>query len=589
MTMINQVEIQSDAWSRLKTIRSGVVYDNILTFLYELIQNSQRANASSIYISVHGDTFTIIDDGKGCPNPKDLFTMDFSGFGVGYGIGFTSVYPIADRIDVETANWRTTLDMNKAIDEKNLFLAIEPTHPVSGFHLTLKGEKISEYEADIIDKSIEIASIIPDIDIRVNGDYVHKVDLFEPPTYTNQHGKVNNRIYEGRLVLNNLEKSSGIEVYYEHRHVCRIYLEGVRGNILIKPGKINLKAPDRKSIIWDYLRDNLYHQLRSDIADLCKKAVKQSTDEEKEDLANTIDLYLGVSAYIRYLMMDEADILNQYETREAAEANEKAEEESEAADTEEAFREEEQQEQVSFFVADNERHQEDITFHSFVSAHDRDLVQKGEQVSISTIKRKKNVVWVKKKEEDQYQDLITKYAYYGIHTFVSPHVLYDRALEHLGITHIADVEHQAIEKKYSVTRTGARNKKEMRAMELLSFIERELGFGETFYLSDIDCRMVVNLNESKIYQQKLEVEGYEQGGRIHLDRKSLEFGRLSGSHYGRVDIGINDIKFVMSNIVLIAHEMSHLYGTHDNTIGHYQQQDALQKKIGKLFLERTTL
>lgn len=582
MKTLSKISIESDAWSRLKTIRSGVVYDSALTFVYELIQNCQRAGATEVEMKVEDDYFGIYDNGRGCKNPKDLFTMDYSGFGVGYGIGFTSVYPIADRVYVRTLDWSAGIDIERAIEEKDLSLEIAESPFVRGFELVIRGEKIRALSESIKEKIEEAASIIPDMDIYLNGRPIEKVDLFEEPEGTPYHLKASNRIYEGRLVLaSNPYESNFLDVYYEHRHVCKIYVEGLSGNILIHDGKVKLKAPDRKSIIYDERRERLMEQIQKDAEELCKMVVRSSEDEDKKKYADTIDRYLGVENYIRYLMMDDNEFKNQYEMRDEAARNEEK--------TEEGSEEQEESQESYAFDPDNSRMEPDQHFQSYVSAPWGTEEEKNQQITISNIRKKRNVVWVEKEEAEHYEEQIAKYAYYGIYTFKSPHILYDRALTYLDIPHIQDVEARAIEKDYKVVNTGARSNRERRIMQLLQFIERKLGIGEAFYLSDIDCRMTVRLRESKLYQEKLDVEGYEQGGRIHLNRKSLDYGNITSSDWKRSAIGINDIKFVLSNLVLLAHEISHLYGTKDNTVAHYLKQDEIQKKIGQFFQEEDRL
>jgi hypothetical protein len=591
MKTMQRVTIGSDTWSRLKTLREGFVYDSLLTFLFELIQNSQRAKATTVWIESYGNSFKIVDNGTGCQDPNALFTMDFSGFGVGYGVGFTSVYPIADTIKVETQGWRAELDMVEAIEKKNLSLDIHENPFVQGFSVTLESEKIGNNQDEIVTKVHEIASVIPNINIYVNGNLVEKIDLFEAPSDTTHHMKANNRIYEARLSIAEMREYGGVDVYYEHRHVCFFHKDGIKGKVLIKNHKITLKAPDRKSIIWDDKRHLFIEQLERDLSELCVGVVKNGTDEEREKYADTIDEYLGVEKYIRYLHIDEHEIKNQYETREKAQKLEESSDGQMELSFEEAGQEEGYEEPAPSF--DAERRQEDLSFRSYVSENRKsDYVTKGDlnQVSISNIKRKKNVVWVEKREVERYEDLITRYEYYGVHTFISPHVLYDRALRHLGITHIGDVEDRAIEKQYNVKKIGSKTKKEQRAMELLGFIERKLDLGQTFYISDIECKMIVSLQEAKIYQEKLGVEGYAQGGIIHLNRKSLKFGKLSSSDAGREKIGIHDVKFILANLELIAHELAHrVYHTKDNTISHYEAQNKLQEKIGEHLIETDVL
>lgn len=628
---IKRKKIQSDAWSRLRTIRSGVVFDNILTFLYELVQNSQRVKATEVDISVEGSTFILEDNGKGCEDSDDLFKMDFSGFGVGYGIGFTSVYPIADKVRVETRDWATTIDVVKVVKEGDLSYELEDITYLHGFKVILEGEKIREYEQQIIREVKEIVSIIPKMNVRVNGELVHKRDLFEAPYDTRFHKIFKNEIYKGRLAIAEMSESGGVEVYYDYRHVCKFYLDGITGvihiddelitekvykrddpkadkdgYIKVKEKRINLKSPDRKSIIWDEKRTRLRELLEEDLRELCKMVIKEGTDEEVEMYADTIDKYISVEEYIRYLTIDDSEILsrNEMKKKNASDENTYKDGEIEFEENEgELVNEEEPHVVQSEFKNQKLRHlvrekdtvrqEDDRHFNSYVSGSSHhQMISKSNlgQVSIKNIKKKKNVVWVEKKEQDRFQDLINKYEKYRIFTFVSPHVLYDRALEHLGITHIRDVEDRAIEKQYTVTNTGAKTKKEQRAMELLGFIERELGLNQTFYISDIDCKMIVSLQDSKLYQEKLSIEGYVQEERIHLNRKCLQFGKLSSSDLDKERIGINDVKFIFANADLIFKELScRIYGMDVDSKEQYKNQMYLQNKISEMLLVRDAL
>ncbi len=646
------VMVKSDIVGRLKKIRDGVVYSNVLTFIFELIQNCQRAKATRVDIYVYDDRIDIIDNGIGCEDPEVLFTLDVSGFKVGFGEGFSSIYTIADYFEVETLHWKGSLDVVKAMKTKKADdLRVPIEHLLNyreGFKVSIQGDKIQEYSQSIIEKATSICSIIPNIDFYINGNKVEHVDLLAPPSsYEKYQVRFDNRIYEGRLWLNKTSSYGTVQVYYDYRHVCAVYENGINGVIHIKPNKINLKAPDRKAIIYDSKERNLLRQLRKDAEYLSQKVLLSGNSEDIEEYSDVILHYNDIKKVISHLQVDGGKILNQYETRNKANeeeivdtsVNETDYEESKYQDTEfnknldnlnevakslpglneikQSFEnptgvrkgivrksvdkeDSSSSEEATQRHSDTKRNQEDQSFSSFVSSKPRTSMIKKEdmnKVSIRNIAKKSNIVWVEKKYKDDRQDLINLYEYYGIHTFISPHVLFDRALEFLEVPHIDSVKDTAIEKQYSVTNIGAKkrkdgstSKKEERVIEILEYIERKLGIGKTFYISDIKCKMIVSLRDTKIYQEDLQIEGYAQGSIIHLNRKSLEFGDISSILLGRDKLSIHDVMFVLSNLELLAHELAHLiYGTKDNTKEHFMAQNELQKQIAKIIRECKSL
>lgn len=584
----NHISIQSDVVNRLKKIRDGVVYDNILTFLFELIQNSQRAKSTKIEITVTEESIIISDNGVGCKHPNVLFTLDISGFGVGFGEGFSSIYTIADRFDVSTLDWKANVDVNRILKERNLNVDIEPNPFKQGFKIKIEGEKIKENKRKIISHVERIGSIIPGIDFYLNDHYIEKIDLFESKPHYQFHHFFDNRLYKARLAIKKPTSYGRVAVYYDYRYVCDLYEEGVEGTILIKSGKINLKAPDRKAIIYDDKRFSLIDQIKKDTITLLKAILKEGTSDDIDTYSNVIEYYLDVSDYVRFLKIDETNILNQYETREQAK-EEEANDETPALETFTEDNEEETNrtpEQPTERLKDLNRNEEDRTFNAYVIGNKTEEVTKKElkKVNLTNIKRKSNVVWIEQNAVEHKQPLITKYEYYGIFTFISPHVLYDNALRFLGITHINDVEDKGVLKDYTVKNTGAKTKIEMRVMEILDTIEQGLGLRSTFKISDIDCKLIVSLSDKKIYQEKLNVEGYCQGDVIHLNRKALDYGDISSTSLGKENMGIHEVLFVLNTIELIAHELAHLiYSTEDNTMEHHEATFKLQKRIAQLF------
>lgn len=599
----SKMEITSNVANRLKKIREGSVYASHTSFIDELIQNAQRAKATECHIIVDVDTFIIRDNGIGCPNPKTLFTLDVSGFGVGFGEGFTSIYHIADEFYVHTLDWTGQLNIIDALRKEDLTVTIKKNAFIQGFELVMKGRLIEKYNYEIQESVINIAQYIPDIKFTLNNEIIGKQELLTF-NYLEIERRFSNRMYDGVIGILPSHQYGRIKIYHDYRYVTHMDLEGAEGTILLKPNAVTLRTPDRKDIIYDTKRSKLTRTLFKDVQYLTKELLKENDSSLISRYANTIENYLNVEDYINFLSIEESAIPNQYEVR-----NKK----NESINTDDDIENQDEQEQNTVNQnhntsnvqtakttvnrpsnnstasnkdnrqlqeqVDTRRVQEDTKFNSYVYS---EAITKEElkNISIKNIKNKKNVIWVEKEREHEFHELIVKYEYYGVFTFVSPHILYNNALRFMAIPHISTVEDHAIEKQYEVKRTGAKNKKEERIMEILFMIEQYLNLKTTFFISDIKCNMRINLRGTKIYQQPFPIHGYAKGSVIHLNRKSLKMGKISSILLHKPKIGIHDIKFIMNNLELISHELSHvIYNTKDNTMEHYEGMLKIQNDI----------
>jgi len=608
-----KLAIQSQIKERLKKIRGGSVYDGITTFVKELVQNSFRANANTIWVTIDDDTFAIEDDGCGCDDPKKLFTLDYSGFGIGYGEGFNSIYMVADRFRVETKDWIGELDVQQTIDnpkttDADLTVEITNNQPMkNGFTLILKGEKISHYNYQIREQVEELCKYIPDIETYINGELIYKEDILDIVESGPYELEMDNRLYTGKISLTNDYYATGVKVYYEYRFVQELTINGAKGVILLKPNAVSLRAPDRTSIIYDEKRDRLIRRLEKEVKNLLKQLVANGKRDEIDEYSRTIEDYLDVKEYINYLTIDSSILFREIQsdlqieeelpswhkqdisagefykqmdkietptsspehttmgtenrnhsqqTQNEHHENSSQNNSSVAVQEKSTEPKQEQNESAEEHSKDTIRKVQDRTFSSAVGAAEVVKKENLGGITIKNIKKKKNIVWCSVEDKEKYNNFITEFEYHNVYTFLSPHVLYDNALEHLGIPHVTEFDNCLI-KDYKVTKTGARTKKEERANELLVLIEELFQLPETFYISNIECKRRLELNGKKIYQEKVIVNGYEQCGYIHLNRKSLYMGKLSGSHVGKEKIGIHDFKFLIGNIDLISHELAH--------------------------------
>lgn len=608
--------ITSDVKSRLKKIRSGVVYGHLHSVIDELIQNCQRANATEVHIRLNGPSLTVKDNGSGCKDPSLVFTLDKSGFGYGFGEGFTSVYMVADYLRVKSYDWSGGLDVEEALNspEKDIKVNIEKTDDeIDGFEVELVGETIANHQHSLLEHIEKAAAVIPGISFYLNGKNIAKKDLFDVEHNSPYFYRFNNSMYEGLLFLTDTHSpDSKIEVYHEYRYVTNIYVQGLSGVILLKKDAVNLRTPDRKGIVYDEKRKELQNQIHEDFKYLIKLLLKDGDEKYINDFSQIIDEFFDVEEYMRYLFIDPDEISNQYETRKKAatkktklfnaeasgedsEIESKEESEEDLREVDVALDDEEQENDLNCVYnhqsehhesnwdteRDTKRIEEDQSFTAYIGVDSDRNLQKN-RVTINNIKKKANVAWVEKEHVETYRNLITEYEYYGIYTFVSPNILYDKALRYIGIPHISLLEEKGLRKEYKVTKIGARSKKEERALEILGMIEEYYSLGETFKISNIEAKMIIELRGTRIYQEEFQVKGYTKGNEIHLNRKHLKLGKLSSANLGNKKLGVHDVKFVLSNISTIAHELAHLlFGTKDNTVRHYENQITLQDDIAR--------
>jgi hypothetical protein len=633
--------ITSDVINRLIKIRNGVIYQDFLNFAEELIQNCQRAKATVVYLTIIDSTFSIEDNGIGCEDPATLLTFDVSGFGVGFGEGFGSVYTVADQFEIHSKNWIATLDIEEAIKKRDLNVDINDDEFYrDGFKVSLKGVKIQDHLYSIKEKVEEVCKNIPNIDFYINGELLPKKDIMDLSEEYKYHTHFSNKIYNSHFALLPNNEYGNIQIFYDYRFVREYSYKGVDGVILLKPNSVTLRSPDRKDIMYDRKRTNFKDRVEKDIRYMLKQLLVDGEVDSISDYAEIIENYLDVESYIKYLKIGEEEVTNQYDTRKNIiddEEDYETEEENNQMQYNNSSNEKGNLsilEPISYFQEENnnssiqntihvpslpngllnehntesslqkinkrnestpvnhndidtKRIEEDQTFTSFVHSteNQKTIVKNIKEINIKNIKNKRNVVWIEKDKKDEFSHLISQYEYYGIYTFVSPHILYHKSLKFLDIPHISTVADSAIEKNYEVTRIGAISKKEERAMELLSFIESNLGLRKTFYISDIKCKKIVNLRGAKLYQEKMEIEGYQKGNEIHLNRKSLVFGKMNCILLGKSGLSIHDLKFILSNIELISHELAHLiYYTSDNTKEHHEKENIIQKEIGNIIM-----
>jgi len=581
---MNTRQITSDVVSRLAKIRQGVVYNSITSVVSELLQNCQRAKAKTIHCFIKDNYLTIIDDGVGCKDPDELFTIDRSAWdstNEGFGEGFTSVYTVADIIKVRSHKWSVNLNVAKMLQERNLTYSYkEETDYSQGFEVTIQGEKIEENIEEITNFLKYSASLLP-MNCYVNNTLVFKKDLSNIDGTTDFIKTFDNKLYTAYLTP--LEWGYDCMVYYENREVCKEWLTGVSGNIILKQNAGNLKAPDRKAIINDGKYRNFKDQLEKDTKKLYREFIKLADNNLIDEFSHPIASILNVKEYEDLLEIDD-DMFKVHVNDEDEYINPK----------ENKIKDEVLKPKLDIFNYNTDMYEQSYeTEHSFPPTENynqntvlsavKSINPRARKNSIVSIAKSNKLFWVSPNELNASKETITNMEYYGFKGIIAVNELYERVFNEYSVPHISYLVDN-IKKQHKFTDIGTRTLKEKRALFLLRRIEEYYKIGETFNICNITMKIVSQFDDKELQSPDNIIEGVCTQGKIYLDRKSLKLGDFTVKNWTSEHISLEDLRFILRASDTISHELAHLlYDTKDNTLAHMQAQAKIAKEIGYLY------
>ena len=457
---------------RLAKIRNGAVYSSSTTVVTELLQNTQRAGATRIDLTVTADGFVLVDNGKGCASPEDVFTMDSSGWGLeeAFGEGFFSTFTIADHITVDSIGWHAEVDVLHLLEEDDLSVTVTPSTFQTGFRVKLTGDWIRQNWDELLSAVYDLAKSLP-LDVYVNGNYVPHVPVL--PTDTPEHGyRVETDLFEAVLTPAHY---SSFHLYYEHRPVSQVYMADIGGTVVLKPGAVTLQAPDRQSIVWDDKRSRFYDVLGTARMELYRRLVAENDPIMVKSYARQIADYVPVEEYADLLAINDLGVTEEM----MEELEHKTNHETETTEME-----------APAYIGnpgyvgtvDDDRLTEET--HESLTA-ERPVSKKERQQRIKDIK--KRVAWVREADLLASAELITKLRYYGVDVLIAPNELYEKAYAHYGFTSLFDVDFE-VRKSHKCTRVGIETKKEARARWLLQFVDEKYGVPNLFTFGNVTRR-----------------------------------------------------------------------------------------------------
>jgi len=590
---MSDVLIRVNTYNRLKKIRSGVVYGTIETVIDELLQNCHRTFKisktvePSIDVVIGEDYFIIRDNGGGCKDPQDIFEFETSGWDIhsafGQG-GSESVFQIADKFTIRSLDWIVNVDVNNVIETENLSLNVEKETFFNGYEITIQGKCIYD-NISLIQSYLESVLQSYPYDCYINGviiDYTPLQTVSSKFTQT-----FDNKFYTATLGIQHGWKDS--QIFYENRLVTDKWLTGVIGVIELKSDSVDLKAPDRKSIISNNKYREFCKQLEEDSKELYLYFVSQASEEDFEEYVDHIDNYLDAIDYLEFLpdYNCSADYIRMKELSEE-------------------IPNEELKEYVGD-VIESIDHQSNGVYHGSGGGYMSDSVKVEESKLAPPIKKeikkfkdkllgKVNTVWVEMSKRESYLEVIETVESYGVKVLTSKNKLYDKAYEFLKIPHIDEIAKRT-ESQYIISSNGyvtgdfeytlperSLLKKETRIMDILHKIEDHYELNNVFRIADVKEHILIQDNEKVMVDTtaKTSYASVKDNSKIFLDRESLQLSKIK-LDTSKASVTKFDVLVVLMNVNTIASGLSSMiYHTVPGTVAHYNKIEKISKEIALL-------
>ena len=304
------VQIKVNVINEMKKLRT-VVYGDRLAWVEELIQNTQRAGATRVDITVSHDRFTIEDNGKGCTSPQVLFEKSQSGWSEEidsqnpFGEGFFSTIMVANMIRVKSVGFVAEFDVRKMFEQNTVdCISVKGSDKKSGFIVELEDLE-DEYSIwSVENRVIEVAQFIRGIQFYLNGK------LIEHKSFTDTDGSpyaipVKTDKFEGwlRPFVWGSDGYDGDEyaLYAQERKVKENYLTGVKGLIHVKDGVLDLRSPDRKDVVHNDKYKQFNEAVRKEIKSVMLNLLQTAGDSDIDKYADVVDRFLSPEEYERYM------------------------------------------------------------------------------------------------------------------------------------------------------------------------------------------------------------------------------------------------------------------------------------------------
>lgn len=641
--------IKSNTRGKLEKILNGDVFDDPMVFVTELFQNSYRAKATEVTIHIGENVVIFSDNGVGCKKPDNILTLDYSDWestDEGFGIGFWSVLGIPEikTVSLLSHNWIAEINVEDLLD--NLEAKVEKFEEKrKGFIVKLFSPYFQENQQELMRRIIVDSQTLP-FRVIMNGVELPKKDLFKEVDgdFTMEFS---NRLFDAKFAIS--EKSwSNPALYYEKRLVTDFHwVEGVKGVIEMKSKTLNLKEPDRKSVVYNDKFYKFKKKVNECIKELYIEFLKQAPPALLNQYARVIDSVLGVDDYEKWITVEGFEFYLDNETRNIPVSQDSPitrlqnfiEQKRIEAEYQQGYLtlDDKQQKFVSTLLneasdgcqwvstgevepetveedfdptTDDLSQMDKVVVNGIVFKKEKvdiEFFTQDDEESVSTItittqKKKKKTgnikdaikafskrVWMKADELFELSDLKAKAEYYGVKVFIARNVLHERIYEKNNVAHISQIE-SGVTKRFIKKDVELRSKKEEAYIALLQPVCQYYDLPlNTFLIGRLKMLIETTLDGRVIDRQVDENKNGEVKVYAVCEGRQIIFDRkalgLQRFHLYGDGIGQHEYKALLATLPTVAHELAHLlYETEDNTTEHFKKENEIYDELVNLYL-----
>lgn len=595
--MAETLSVQVNVVNQVKLFRSNTFADP-MAFVDELIQNAQRAGATELKIEVLDDRITFTDNGCGLDanGVKKLFTMNESGWQDEnvkvqnpFGLGFFSVVAVADHVFVKSKDVEAKFDVARLMAE-NTTEVIEvskieaESEYLKGFQVTLTNLLPSVSTSEVMKRVRESARFIQGLKITLNGAELEQraLDQTDGSPFSL---KVDNEFVTGWVRPWSPQDGYGVQMtldlYYCGRHVRRLWefdaYDGLAGQLHLKDGMLDLRAPDRKEIIRNEKWERFCEMIRELGKMVAEHVLSEGTEREQVRYEDLMDRYLTVeeaAPKTRFLVHDfrkvkeDKDFLR--DLIRAQKSGETFKSLSEFLEQWEAKKMERVMPETLTIVKTPHVNLEMVSGKSGYSGYsegrppmtkeqiNEEIVKGAEEIDGEALsildKYKIRPFWVMVREAADYEKEIARAKHYKIPVILVRSKIEKKVLEHNGYLHISALN-QNMKIEATLTNTAPQNAKEERIIWLLSVLSAAMGADhDLFVLGDLKVVKRLHLPEVglDLSEEMNDVIAIRHEDQVLVSRNSIDREMINARN--QKDLRGSDLAFLMRHLPMFAEE-----------------------------------
>lgn len=590
---MKSVQVKVNVINEMKKLRT-VIYGDRLAWVEELIQNTQRAGAKRVDITVHRDKFIINDDGKGCDNVNALFEKSTSGWGEEvssqnpFGEGFFSTIMVANLIRVRSVGFEAEFNVREMFEKNTLdVVRVKGSAKRSGFSVELEDLDDEYSRWAVEDRVKQVAQYISGTNFYLNGEKV-KTKKF---TDTDNHKfarVIKTEDFKGWIRPHKWgSKPEGdgyggdyLKLYAQERFVKELNYSGIDGVILVADGKVDLRSPDRKDVITNDKYRAFKEKMDKEIKRTYLDVLENGDDKDIDKYADLIDRYIPMEEYANYMKFVYAGDVDKFQ--EILQKLFELREEGKQVDFNEVaemLEIEERKENVEIIEDLELRNETPTSPKNNTSLSNNEEIETGERTGGKLKEENKITFFVKIADLDIYKEKVELAEYHKQPVILVRNKLEQRVLESReNFLHIKELK-EKVELSAQLKKVGAIDTIEERALWVFNIISKGLGFvNNIFKIGDMTVYKETKVGGTEEVVEEEPALAIARGQEIYIDRKSLKREGLEVSKSQRLTNA--DRTFVVKNMEVIAHELAHvMYGTSDNTKEHAEAQVKITNQI----------